>query len=114
MRRRLPTEVALVEQRPFGAVAAAVAVTLVEPARVVVTFVHVDLDLLDTTLSELGNLTAGLALFVTGLVLSAQHLTLTSNVAVSTLVGDIARPLLAFLIVKALGLTAPMAAEPSY
>lgn len=71
-------------------------------------------DLLDTTLSELGNLTAGLALFVTGLVLSAQHLTLTSNVAVSTLVGDIARPLLAFLIVKALGLTAPMAAEPSY
>ncbi|MFF1633479.1 AEC family transporter [Leifsonia sp. NPDC058248] len=67
--------------------------------------------LLRSTLMELGGLTAGLALFVTGLVLSGQHLRLGLNVGVSSLMADIGRPLLAVLVVKALGMTGPMAAE---
>lgn len=66
---------------------------------------------LDTTLSELGSLTAGLALFVTGLVLSSQKLALTGNVTTSTLIGDLARPALALLVVTLLGMSGAMAQE---
>lgn len=67
--------------------------------------------LLSTTLDEIGGLTAGLALFVTGLVLSSQRLTVTGEVAWSVLVADIARPLLAIGVVAAVGMTGMMAAE---
>jgi len=67
--------------------------------------------LLDQTLTEVGGLTAGLALVLTGLVLSTQQLKPTGNVVVSTLIGDIIRPLLAIAVVKVFGLGGPMAAE---
>ena len=67
--------------------------------------------LLDQTLTEVGGLTAGLALVLTGLVLSGQNLKPTGNVVVSTLLGDLARPLLAILAVKLFGLGGPMAEE---
>ncbi|MFK3669391.1 AEC family transporter [Leifsonia aquatica] len=67
--------------------------------------------LLNATLSEIGGVTAGLALFVTGLVLSAQHLALTGEVVVSTLIADLVRPALALLAIRLIGLTGPMAAE---
>jgi len=67
--------------------------------------------LLDQTLTEVGGITAGLALVLTGLVLSGQNLKPTGNVVVSTLIGDLARPLLAIAAVKLFGLTGPMAAE---
>ncbi|SDY68499.1 AEC family transporter [Herbiconiux ginsengi] len=67
--------------------------------------------LASSTLSEIGMLTAGLALFLTGLVLSSQKLKLTPNVAVSTIIGGVIRPLLAIAVVKLVGMPSTMAAE---
>ena len=67
--------------------------------------------LLDQTLTEVGGLTAGLALVLTGLVLSTQQLTPTGNVIVSTLIGDLIRPVLAVAAVIVFGLHGAMAAE---
>lgn len=67
--------------------------------------------LVSTTLNEIGGLTAGLALFVTGLVLSSQSLKITGEVAWGVLVADIARPLLAIGVVAAVGMTGIVAAE---
>ena len=67
--------------------------------------------LLASTLDEIGGLTAGLALFVTGLVLSNQSLKPSANVILMTVIGNIARPLLALAIAKLIGLTHTMAAE---
>jgi len=67
--------------------------------------------LLDSTLSELGSITAGLALFLTGLVLSAQRVTPSANVAISTAISVVVRPALAILAVKAFQLPSVMAAE---
>ena len=67
--------------------------------------------LLASTLDELGGITAGLALFVTGLVLSNQKLRLTGNVTLSTLFADVARPVIALLVVVLLGLSSAMAVE---
>lgn len=67
--------------------------------------------LLSTTLNEIGGLTAGLALFVTGLVLSSQRLTLTGEIVSGVLIADIARPLFAMGVVAAVGMSGMMAAE---
>ncbi|KAA9136130.1 AEC family transporter [Microbacterium caowuchunii] len=67
--------------------------------------------LASSTLDEIGGLTAGLALFLTGVVLSSQRIRLTANVAVSTLIGALARPALALLAVWAFGMTGTMARE---
>ncbi|RUL66409.1 AEC family transporter [Dyella dinghuensis] len=57
---------------------------------------------------QIGQAAGGLALFVTGLILSAQHFRLSWNVALATIVANIFQPLLAFLIAHLLG--APTAA----
>lgn len=68
-------------------------------------------DLVDATFTQLGDVTGGLGLFVTGLVLSAQPLKLTWNVAISTLIGAIVRPALAVVAILALGLRGDPAGE---
>jgi malonate transporter len=68
-------------------------------------------DLLDSTLSEIGSITAGLALFLTGLVLSAQPIRPSINASVSALVGNILRPALASLAVKLFAVPEPMSSE---
>jgi len=50
----------------------------------------------------IGQTAAGAALFLTGLVLSAQALRMDWTIAVATAVGDILRPLLAYALVRAL------------
>jgi len=50
-------------------------------------------------------------LFLTGLVLSAQKIEITGNALVSTLLTDMARPVLAFLAVRIAGLSGELAAE---
>ncbi len=67
--------------------------------------------LVQATLTEIGSVTAGLALFLTGLVLSAQKIEITGNALVSTLLTDVARPVLAFLGVRIAGLSGELAAE---
>ncbi len=67
--------------------------------------------LLQSALGELGDVTAGLALFLTGLVLSGQRVRPTGNVVVSTLIGDVVRPCLAIAAVKLFDLSSTMAAE---
>ncbi len=67
--------------------------------------------LVQATLTEIGSVTAGLALFLTGLVLSAQKIEITGNALVSTMLTDIARPVLAFLAVRIAGLSGELAAE---
>ncbi len=51
--------------------------------------------LLQVTLTEIGSVTAGLALFLTGLVLSAQTIEFSGNAYVLTLPTIVIRPLIA-------------------
>jgi predicted permease len=67
--------------------------------------------LAESTLSAVGDITGGVALILTGLVLSTQRLSITPNVGVSAIVADVVRPLLALLAVKLFAITGPMAAE---
>lgn len=64
-----------------------------------------------TSLQEIGAVTAGVALFLTGLVVSAQPVRLTSNALVSTFVALIVRPAIALGAIWALGLSGSMAQE---
>jgi malonate transporter and related proteins len=59
------------------------------------------------SLRQIGQAAGGLALFVTGLILSAQRFRLSWNVALATIVTNIIQPLLAFAIAYLLG--APVA-----
>jgi malonate transporter len=68
-------------------------------------------DVLRTTLTAIGSLTGGLALFLTGLVLSAQPIEFSRNAYVSTLIAAVGRPVLAYLAVLAFGMTGPLAQE---
>lgn len=65
----------------------------------------------DATLSEIGAVAAGVALFLTGLVLSAQRVTLNADALVSTVLGVVARPVLAFLLAMAFALPPSMTAD---
>lgn len=72
------------------------------------------------SLRQLGQAAGGLALFVTGLILSAQRFRLNWNVALATIIGNIVKPLLALAISMVLGVPAAimrisvlMAALPS-
>lgn len=67
--------------------------------------------IVESALTEMGSITAGLALFLTGLVLSAERVRIGLEVIVATLVGGVARPLLAFAAVGVSQLPQPMAAE---
>jgi malonate transporter len=72
------------------------------------------------SLRQMGQVSGGLALFVTGLILSAQRFRLSWNVALATLTVNVVQPLVAFVIAKMLGAPASimkisvlMAALPS-
>jgi len=65
--------------------------------------------LADTSLHLIGQMTGGLALFVTGLILSAQHFRLSWNTAMAVAVTNIAQPLVAFAIASALPVPAATA-----
>ena len=67
--------------------------------------------LVDATLSEIGAVTAGLALFLTGLVISAQAIRFSATAIVSTLIAVVGRPALALGIVLLFGLTGQLAQE---
>jgi malonate transporter len=62
-------------------------------------------------LNLIGATTAGLACFVTGLVLSAQPLRLNANVGVCVFLKNIGLPLVAYAIALALGMSGQMARE---
>jgi malonate transporter len=72
------------------------------------------------SLRQIGQVSGGLALFVTGLILSAQRFRLSWNVALATFISNVVQPLIAFVIAKLLGVPASvmkigvlMAALPS-
>jgi malonate transporter len=72
------------------------------------------------SLRQIGQAAGGLALFVTGLILSAQRFHLSWNVALATIIANVVQPLLAFAIAHLLGVPAAimkisvlMAALPS-
>jgi malonate transporter len=58
--------------------------------------------LLDNSLGLIGRSAAGVALFLTGLILSAQPFHLNANVASSVVLKNIVHPLIAVIIVKLL------------
>ncbi|MCY1139127.1 AEC family transporter [Actinoplanes sp. Pm04-4] len=68
-------------------------------------------DVLRATLTAIGSVTGGVALFLTGLVLSAQAVEFSRNAYVSTVVAAVVRPGLGYLAVLAFGLTGPLAQE---
>jgi malonate transporter and related proteins len=54
-------------------------------------------------LRQMGQVAGGLALFVTGLILSMQRFRLNGNVLLATVVVTVIQPLLAFAVARALG-----------
>jgi malonate transporter len=97
------------DTRPVRSFARAVGHALTKPI-VLAPVVGTLIALLDWTLPpiavaslrEIGQAAGGLALFVTGLILSAQHFRLSWNTALAVLVTNILQPLLAFAIARAL------------
>ncbi|WP_165314316.1 AEC family transporter [Agromyces protaetiae] len=67
--------------------------------------------LVDATLDEIGAVTGGLALFLTGLVLSAQRIRVTGEVLVGSLLSIVVRPAIAIGIVLAVGVSGAVAQE---
>ena len=68
-------------------------------------------DLLGTTLREIGGVAAGVALFLTGLILSAQAIRITGNVVISTLIKTVGQPLIGLLVVLLLNVPEPYASQ---
>jgi malonate transporter len=64
--------------------------------------------LLNTSLALIGVGAGGVALFLTGLILSAQPIRLNRNVASGTLLKNVVHPLLAAVLVAALSMSAPV------
>jgi malonate transporter len=78
----------------------------------VVALLGIHLDKVVThALNLIGATTAGLACFVTGLVLSAQPLRLNANVGVCVFLKNIVLPLVAYAIALALGMSGQIARE---
>ncbi|WP_382306941.1 AEC family transporter [Herbiconiux sp. UC225_62] len=67
--------------------------------------------LVNATLSEIGAVTAGLALFLTGLVISAQAIRFSAVALVATLIAVVGRPALAVGVVLLVGITGQLAQE---
>jgi malonate transporter len=67
--------------------------------------------LAQVSLTEIGSVTAGLALFLTGLVLSAQTIEISGNALASTLLTVVVRPALAFLAIRIAGVSGELAQE---
>jgi malonate transporter len=68
-------------------------------------------DLATQSLNIVGNTTAGLALFSTGLILAAQPFRLDAEVWVGVALSNVLQPLLALLLVTALGLKHEIAGQ---
>jgi malonate transporter len=60
------------------------------------------------SLRQIGQVAGGLALFVTGLILSAQRFRLSWNVALATIIANVVQPLLALAIALVLGVSAAL------
>jgi malonate transporter len=65
----------------------------------------------DRALGLLGQATAGIGLFLTGLILSAQPIRVDGNVVLGVLLKNVVQPLFAFAIVLLLHLPQPVASE---
>jgi malonate transporter len=72
--------------------------------------IHLD-EVVSHALNLIGATAAGLACFVTGLVLSAQPLRLNANVGAGVLIKNIVLPLVAYAIALALGMSGEIARE---
>lgn len=68
-------------------------------------------DLAVTTLKMIGGVAAGVALFVTGLILSAQKIRINGNVVLGALAKTVVQPALAALLIWALHVPEPYASQ---
>lgn len=68
-------------------------------------------DLINNSLGVIGAATAGLGLFLTGLILSAQPIRITSNVTLGVVLKNIIQPLIAYGVVRLLQVPEPFAGE---
>ena len=68
-------------------------------------------DLAVTTLRQIGGVAAGVALFLTGLILSAQVIRLNANVVLGTVIKTVVQPLLGLLVIWALHVPEPYASQ---
>jgi malonate transporter and related proteins len=94
----------------FHSVSKPVAIALV--AGLVVAFLGIHLnEVVSHALNLIGATAAGLACFVTGLVLSAQPLRLDATVGVGVLIKNIILPLVAYAIALALGMSGEIVRE---
>jgi malonate transporter len=94
----------------FHSVSKPVAIALV--AGLVVAFLGIHLnEVVSDALNLIGATAAGLACFVTGLVLSAQPLRLDATVGVGVLIKNIILPLVAYAIALALGMSGEIVRE---
>ena len=85
-------------------------VVIAPVAGLVVALLRIHLDeVVSHALNLIGAAAAGLACFVTGLVLSAQPLRLNANVGVGVLLKNIVLPLIAYAITLALGMSGEIA-----
>jgi malonate transporter and related proteins len=67
--------------------------------------------LVDKSLGVIGGATAGLGLFLTGLILSAQPIRITGNVVLGACLKNIVQPLIAYGIVRLLNVPEPLAGQ---
>jgi malonate transporter len=87
-------------------------VAIAPMAGLVVALLGIQLDeVVSHALNLIGAAAAGLACFVTGLVLSAQPLRLNANVGVGVLIKNIVLPLLAYAIALVFGMSGEIARE---
>jgi malonate transporter len=94
----------------FRSVSKPVVIAPVAGLVVVILGIHLN-EVVSHALNLIGATTAGLACFVTGLVLSAQPLRLNANVGVCVFLKNIALPLVAYVIALALGMSGQIARE---
>jgi malonate transporter and related proteins len=100
----------LVVNALFCSVSKPVVIAPVAGLVAVILGIHVN-GVVSHALNLIGATTAGLACFVTGLVLSAQPLRLNANVGVCVFLKNIGLPLVAYAITLALGMSGQIARE---
>lgn len=100
----------LVVSALFRSVSKPVVIAPVAGLVAVILGIHVN-GVVSHALNLIGATTAGLACFVTGLVLSAQPLRLNANVGVCVFLKNIGLPLVAYAIALALGMSGQIARE---
>src|ERR1700732_1666577 len=94
----------------FHSVSKPVVIGLVAGLVVALLGIHLN-EVVSHALNLIGATAAGLACFVTGLVLSAQPLRLNANVGAGVLIKNIVLPLVAYAIALALGMSGEIARE---